>query len=53
MFRQIVEGLYASPQIALADVEQARALGVTLIRFLAPRSRRRPALPGLAMSPFR
>jgi len=31
MFRQIVEGLFASPQIGLAEVEQARAQGITLI----------------------
>lgn len=30
-FRQIVEGVYASPQIGLADVELAKAMGVSLI----------------------
>jgi len=30
-FRRIVEGVYASPQISLADVELARAMGVSLI----------------------
>jgi len=30
-FRQIVEGVYASPQIELADVELAKAMGVRLI----------------------
>lgn len=31
MFRKIEEGLYASPQIGLAEVEQAKAQGITLI----------------------
>lgn len=31
MFRQITENVYASPQIGLGEVEQARAMGVTLI----------------------
>ncbi|MET0180024.1 MAG: TIGR01244 family sulfur transferase [Novosphingobium sp.] len=31
MFRKVTETLYASPQIAVEDVEQARALGVRLI----------------------
>lgn len=30
-FRQIVEGVYASPQIGLADVELASAMGISLI----------------------
>ncbi|HET9628710.1 MAG TPA: TIGR01244 family sulfur transferase [Novosphingobium sp.] len=30
-FRQIVEGVYASPQIGLADVELAKAMGISLI----------------------
>lgn len=30
-FREIVEGVYASPQIGLDDVELARAMGVRLI----------------------
>ena len=30
-FRQIVEGVYASPQIGLDDVELAKAMGVSLI----------------------
>jgi len=31
MFRKIVEGVYASPQIGLPDVELAKAMGVSLI----------------------
>ncbi|HEY6870497.1 MAG TPA: TIGR01244 family sulfur transferase [Novosphingobium sp.] len=31
MFRRIEDGLFASPQIGLAEVEQARAQGITLI----------------------
>jgi uncharacterized protein (TIGR01244 family) len=31
MFRKLTENVYASPQIGLDEVEQARALGVTLI----------------------
>lgn len=31
MFRLIEDGLYASPQIGLAEVEAARAQGITLI----------------------
>jgi uncharacterized protein (TIGR01244 family) len=46
MFRQIVEGLYASPQIALADVEQARALGVTLIINNRPEGESSDQVPG-------
>ena len=30
-FRQIVDGIYASPQIGLADVQLAKAMGVSLI----------------------
>lgn len=30
-FRQIVDGVYASPQISLADVELAKAMGISLI----------------------
>jgi len=30
-FRKIVEGIYASPQIDLADVELAKAMGISLI----------------------
>lgn len=31
MFRQLAEGVYASPQITLADVAEAQRLGVRLI----------------------
>lgn len=31
MFHQIVDGLFASPQIGLADVAQAKAQGIALI----------------------
>jgi uncharacterized protein (TIGR01244 family) len=31
VFRKIVEGIYASPQIGLADVDLARAMGIALI----------------------
>ncbi|VWX53183.1 TIGR01244 family sulfur transferase [Novosphingobium sp. 9U] len=31
MFRKLTETIYASPQIGLAEVEQAKALGITLI----------------------
>lgn len=31
MFRKIVDGVYASPQIGLPDVELAKAMGVSLI----------------------
>ena len=31
MFKSIVEGVYASPQIGLAEVELAKAMGVALI----------------------
>lgn len=31
MFRKLTDTIYASPQIGLAEVEQAKALGVTLI----------------------
>lgn len=31
MFRQLTQNVYASPQIGLDEVEEARAMGVTLI----------------------
>lgn len=31
MFRKLTENVYASPQIGIEEVEQAKALGVTLI----------------------
>jgi len=31
MFRQLTEGVFAAPQIGLAEVEAARAQGITLI----------------------
>jgi uncharacterized protein (TIGR01244 family) len=31
MFRKLVEGVYASPQIGLEEVAEAKAMGVTLI----------------------
>jgi uncharacterized protein (TIGR01244 family) len=46
MFRQIVDGIYASPQISLADVEQARAMGVTLIVNNRPEGEAPDQVPG-------
>lgn len=31
MFRQLTESLYVSPQIGVSDIEEAKALGVTMV----------------------
>jgi len=46
MFRQIVDGIYASPQIGLAEVEQARAMGVSLIVNNRPEGESEDQVPG-------
>jgi uncharacterized protein (TIGR01244 family) len=45
-FRQIVEGVYASPQIGLAEVELARAMGVSLIVNNRPEGESPDQVPG-------
>jgi uncharacterized protein (TIGR01244 family) len=46
MFRKLVEGVYASPQIGLPDIELARAMGVTLIINNRPEGESPDQLPG-------
>lgn len=46
MFRQIVEGVLASPQITLADVAQAKAMGVSLIINNRPEGESPDQVPG-------
>jgi uncharacterized protein (TIGR01244 family) len=46
MFRQVVEGVYASPQITLADVDQAKAMGVSLIVNNRPEGESPDQVPG-------
>ncbi len=46
MFRQVVEGVYASPQITLADVAQAKAMGVSLIINNRPEGESPDQVPG-------
>lgn len=49
MFRQIVEGVFASPQISVADVEQARAAGIKLIINNRPEGEAPDQTPGAAI----
>lgn len=46
MFRKLVEGVYASPQIGLPDVELARAMGVRLIVNNRPEMESPDQVPG-------
>lgn len=46
MFRKLVEGVYASPQIGLSDVELARAMGVRLIVNNRPEMESPDQVPG-------
>lgn len=46
MFRKLVEGVYASPQIGLPDVELARAMGVSLIVNNRPEGEAPDQVPG-------
>ena len=50
MFRKLVEGVYASPQIGLPDVELARAMGVTLIVNNRPEGESPDQVPGSAIA---
>ena len=45
-FRAIVQGVYASPQIGLAEVELARAMGVSLIVNNRPEGESPDQVPG-------
>jgi len=45
-FRQIVEGVYASPQIGLADVQLAKHLGISLIINNRPEMESPDQVPG-------
>lgn len=49
MFRQIAEGVFASPQIGLAEVDAARAQGVTLIINNRPEDESPDQTPGAAI----
>ena len=49
MFRQIAGSVFASPQIDLAEVEQAKALGVTLIINNRPEDESPDQVPGPAI----
>ncbi|MBB4860033.1 uncharacterized protein (TIGR01244 family) [Novosphingobium chloroacetimidivorans] len=46
MFRKLTDTVYASPQIGLAEVEQAKALGVTLIVNNRPEGESEDQVPG-------
>ena len=46
MFRKIVDGVYASPQIGLADVDLARAMGIALIVNNRPEGESEDQAPG-------
>ena len=46
MFRKIVEGIYASPQIGLPDVALAQAMGITLIVNNRPEGEEPGQVPG-------
>lgn len=46
MFRKLVEGVYASPQIGLPDVALAKAMGVTLIVNNRPEGESPDQVPG-------
>ena len=46
MFRKIVEGIYASPQIGLPDVALAQAMGITLIVNNRPEGEEPGQIPG-------
>ncbi|MBC2667507.1 TIGR01244 family phosphatase [Novosphingobium flavum] len=46
MFRKLVEGIYASPQIGLPDIELARAMGVSLIINNRPEMESPDQVPG-------
>ena len=47
MFRQITDTIYASPQIGVADVAQAKQLGVTLIVNNRPEGESDDQTPGV------
>lgn len=49
MFRKIEDGLFASPQIGLAEVEQARAQGIALIINNRPEDESPDQTPGPAI----
>lgn len=46
MFRKIEDGLYASPQIGLAEVDEARAMGIALIVNNRPEDESPDQVPG-------
>lgn len=46
MFRKLVEGVYASPQISLDDVAQAKAMGIGLIVNNRPEGEGEDQTPG-------
>lgn len=46
MFKRIVDGVFASPQISLADVELARASGIALIVNNRPEDEAPDQVPG-------
>jgi uncharacterized protein (TIGR01244 family) len=46
MFRKLTDTVYASPQIALGEIEEARALGVTLIVNNRPEGESDDQVPG-------
>jgi len=46
MFRRLTDALYASPQIGLAEVAEAKALGVTLIVNNRPEGESDDQVPG-------
>ena len=46
LFRQIIEGVYASPQIGIDDVELARAMGIRLIINNRPELESADQVPG-------
>ncbi len=46
MFRKVTDGLFASPQIGLEDVAEAKALGVTLVINNRPEGESDDQVPG-------
>lgn len=46
MFRKVTEGVYASPQIGLDEVAEAKALGVTLVINNRPEGESDDQIPG-------
>lgn len=50
MFRQLEQGIYASPQIGTEDVAQAAALGIALIVNNRPEDESSDQMPGAAIA---